>query len=67
MYKTLKLILLFVSLVTLVIRFIYGTKYEMKNGAFKISSTGITLTLIIVITFIVYVILNSITTDKKNE
>jgi hypothetical protein len=65
MNKLLKWVYLTLSIATLVIRFLYGTKYEMKNEEFNISLTGIILTLLAVIFFILFAISNS--KSKSND
>jgi hypothetical protein len=67
MNKLLKWVYLTLSIATLVIRFLYGTKYEMKNEEFNISLTGIILTLLAVIFFILFAISNSKSNDKNVE
>ena len=67
MKKLIKSIFLLLSIVTIVLRFLYGTKYEMKNGEFNISSNGIILSIFAVLFFILFVILNSKSNNKKVE
>jgi hypothetical protein len=42
---------LFFAVIALIARFFYGRRYEIKNGEFTLSGTGILLTLVILFFF----------------
>ncbi|MFM7388150.1 MAG: hypothetical protein ACKO5L_08330 [Bacteroidota bacterium] len=55
MLKVKSWIWLVLAVITVVVRFIYGRKYEIQNGEFHISNGGLILTFFGVVFFLLFV------------
>ena len=46
---------LILAVVTLIVRFVYGRKYEIRNGEFQITNGGLILVTIAMVFFLLFV------------
>lgn len=55
MLKVKPWIWLILAIVTLIVRFVYGRKYEIRNGEFQITNGGLILVTIAIVFFLLFV------------
>lgn len=55
MLKVKPWIWLILAIVTLIVRFVYGRKYEIRNGEFQITNGGLILVTIAMVFFLLFV------------
>ncbi|MEY4142124.1 MAG: hypothetical protein RLZZ68_1912 [Bacteroidota bacterium] len=51
---------LILAIVTLIVRFVYGRKYEIRNGEFQITNGGLILVTIAMVFFLLFVFTRAI-------
>ena len=64
MRKNIHWIWLLFAILTLISRFVYGRKYEIKNDQFNLSNIGIVLTIIALLFFGLFVFFETIKKTK---